>query len=72
MSLEWRLLKAVYYPKSTAVRFCGNSYQSLEDALADGVKDFARQVSDWEIAEEPTGMAALHIKLSTEFKLRHI
>ncbi len=26
MSLEWRLLKVVYYPKSTAVRFCGNSY----------------------------------------------
>ena len=33
-------------------------YQSIDDALDDGgVKDFIQQYTDWEIAEDPTGMA---------------
>jgi 3-methyladenine DNA glycosylase AlkD len=39
----------------------GKAYQSLEDAAADGVKEFAQEGSDWEIVEDPTGMAARHL-----------
>lgn len=45
-------------------------YQSLEDAVADdGVKDFVRQNSDWEIAEDPTGMAARHLGIEKSDEL---
>ena len=34
-------------------------YQSLDEAITDGgIKEFADQCTDWEIVEDPTGMAA--------------
>lgn len=32
-------------------------YQSLDEALADGVREFASERDIWEIVEDPTGMA---------------
>lgn len=47
----------------------GKAYQSLEDAVADGVKEFAQESFDWKIVEDPTGMAARYLGIEQSDEL---